>query len=134
MDVIDIAIGQLAYRDVLVPRRFVERWQGMKRRRGAMLFQTSSVHGFGMDRDLTVVVVGSDETVVDVRTLHPGRLIVVRGAKWMLETESFLPCPVPGDPIRFYDRSDGGTSRGVRHSDRKLGRHLGASHSDAPGR
>lgn len=119
MDVIDFVAGGVTYADVLVPTTFFERWRGMRTGSGAMLFDASSVHGFGMDRDLVVVAVAADDTVIDVRTLRRGRVVRIRGARRILELELSYPVPPVGERLRFYDRRDGGTSRGVCHSDRE---------------
>jgi len=119
MDVIDLAVAGRRYIDVAVPTKFVERWRGMRAASGAMLLDTSSVHGFGMDRDLLVVGIDADDDVIAVRILRRGRPVRIRGARRILELELSSPVPCVGDRVWFYDRRDGGTSRGVCHSDRK---------------
>ena len=131
MDSVDIVIGELVFRDVAVPTRFAERWRGMRSVAGAMLFDGPSVHSFGMDRPLTVVGIGSDQRVVAVRMLAPARVLVL-AARRILELETFIIPPRLGDRVRFYDRRHGGTSGGVRDSDREPGRHFRAPGSDTP--
>ncbi|MEX2278559.1 MAG: hypothetical protein WEA76_00570 [Acidimicrobiia bacterium] len=131
MDLVDVSIGEADYRAVKVPTSFVDRWRGMKVRTGAMVFSTSSVHGFGMDRDLTVVAIDAAGIVIAVKTLRPRWIVAVPRARHILELEIGLPRPRVGDPVRFYDRVHGGTTGGVRDSDRQPGRHLSASRRDA---
>jgi hypothetical protein len=134
MNLIDIDFGDRTIREVWLPTRFAERWHGMKRRTGAMLFAGSSVHGIGMDRPLTVVGIDARGVVIAVRTLEPGRVVVVRRATSILELESEVPPPSVGSRARFYDRRDAGTTRDLRNADRQSGRHLRAARRDAPKR
>ncbi|MEX1005276.1 MAG: hypothetical protein WD990_05465 [Acidimicrobiia bacterium] len=134
MDVITIEFGDRTIRDVWVPTRFVDRWHGMKRRTGAMLLAGWSVHGIGMNRPLTVVGLDPDGTVTAVRTLDPGRVVVLGGVSSILEIEESIPAPSIGSRARFYDRRHAGTTRGLRNAYRQSGRHLRAARRDAPNR
>ncbi|MFP5332954.1 MAG: hypothetical protein ACLGHX_11425 [Acidimicrobiia bacterium] len=128
-------IADLVYdREVLrvaVPESFRERFMGLRRRTGAMLFRTSSVHGFGMDRALTVVVIDRDRTVREVRRLMPGRIVVAPGAHWLLEMEEGDTAPPVGVRLDLYSPPDERSPRRVRNSDRQPRRHLGASRRHA---
>jgi hypothetical protein len=133
MDFVDFVAEGLVYRDVAIPTRFTERWRGMRSAEGAMLFTTRSVHGFGMDRELTVVAIDRRHRVIAVQRLEPGGLIVIPAAGMLLELEVTMATPSIGDEVRFYDRRHGGTTRGVRHADRQPRRHIRASGGDAAG-
>lgn len=106
---------------VAVPESFWERFSGLRHRTGPMLFRGSSVHGFGMDRTLTVVAIGQDGRVLSVRPLRPGGMVLVKGAKWMLEIEPDVSAPTVGTALHFYSPTHDRTTGGVRHSDRKSG-------------
>lgn len=70
-----------------------------------LLLATSSVHGFHMASDLTVVALNRAGVVLEVRRLRPWRVIRVRGASWMLELPLHLPCPRAGDRLQLRGRS-----------------------------
>jgi hypothetical protein len=52
---------------------------------GGLLLAGRSVHGFGLDRPLRVVGLDERGTVVAVRLLDPGRLVVLARARYLLE-------------------------------------------------
>ncbi len=121
MDFVDLAAGDVTYGGVAVPTNFIERWRGMKGRTGAMLFRSRSVHGLGMDRDLTVVAIDGRHRVLAVQRLRPGGLLVIGRACFLLELEATTERPTVGSRVRFYDRRHGGTTGRVRDSDRQSG-------------
>lgn len=130
MELVDAVVGELTYRDVAVPSRFGERWRGLKSRRGAMLFRTWSVHGFGMDRPVVVVAIDRHGRVIDVSTLRPRRIYFNPVARFLLELDTLLASPKVGAVVCLYDRRHAGTSRGLRNTHRQPRRHFGASRRD----
>jgi hypothetical protein len=84
--------------DVLVARSFRDRWWGLRRRADhtSLLLPGVSVHGFGMNRPLTVVALDHSWRVITVRRLSRRGLVVVRDAAWMLEQPLHHPVPEPG--------------------------------------
>jgi hypothetical protein len=119
MELVDVVVGEVTYRDVAVPSRFTERWRGLKSRRGAMVFRTWSVHGFGMDRSVIVVAIDGHGRVVDVSTLRPRRIYFNPAARLLLELDTLLESPQVGAVVRLYDRRDARTSRGLRNTHRQ---------------
>jgi hypothetical protein len=82
---------------VLVAGSFLERWRGLRRIRCVgLIVPGCSVHGFGIDRPLSVVGVGRHGTVVGVRRLRPGGVVWIRGARRMIELEAGRPLPPDG--------------------------------------
>lgn len=103
------------------PVRFRERLTGMRHGGSAMLFGASSVHGIGMDHALTLVVLDRACRVRAVTTLRPRTVRWFPGARWILELDPSIAPPQVGSQLALYARSDGGTTRGVRHTDRQSG-------------
>jgi hypothetical protein len=50
-----------------------------------VLLATRSVHGLWLRRAIRVVALGAGGEVLAVRELAPGRIVTVRGSRWMLE-------------------------------------------------
>lgn len=65
-----------------------------------MLFRTSSVHGIGMREPLWAVGLDAEMTVIAVRRLDPGRIVWIRGARWILEMPIDQEPPAVGEPVR----------------------------------
>jgi uncharacterized membrane protein (UPF0127 family) len=130
MDLVDVVIGQVTYRDVAFPTRFAERWRGLRTRHGGMLFRAVSVHGFGMKRPLTVVAIDRNGRVIDVATLRPRRVYFKPAARLLLELEQSLERPEVGAVVALYDRRHGRTARGLRNTHRQPRRCLGTSRRD----
>ncbi|HSJ33598.1 MAG TPA: hypothetical protein VLB85_00890 [Acidimicrobiia bacterium] len=70
-----------------------------------LLLATSSVHGFHLSTELTVVALDRAGVVLTVRRLRPWRVIRVRGASWMLELPRRVPGPRVGDRLQLRGRS-----------------------------
>ena len=75
---------------VLIASSFRDRWKGLKPLTGGkgLLLRGGSVHGFGMREPLQVVGLDAGGCVLRSRALLPRGLVVIRGARYMLE----LPC------------------------------------------
>lgn len=50
-----------------------------------VLIPTWSVHGFGLVRPIRVAALGARREVLAVGELAPGRIVTIRGSRWMLE-------------------------------------------------
>ncbi|HEX6947302.1 MAG TPA: hypothetical protein VF246_08120 [Acidimicrobiia bacterium] len=89
---------------VPVASAFVERLRGLRRRPAgsALALRGGSVHGFGMDRELVVVGLDRDLTVIASRVLAPNRVVWIRGASWMVELPAGTKPPPPGTRLGLH--------------------------------
>lgn len=73
--------------DALLARGFLDRLFGTFRAPPGtpVLLQTRSVHTIGQRGPLTVVGIDATMTVVDVRSVAPNRVVVMPGARMILE-------------------------------------------------
>ena len=83
---------------------FSERWRGL---RGepirSLLIETSSVHTFGMQVPISVVMIDSDLRVVRTQALLPNRVVYERRARFILELPEASPLPALGTPMEIAD-------------------------------
>lgn len=90
---------------VPVVRRFPQRWRGLRGspEGSSLALPVSSVHGFGMDRELVVVGLDADLRVVASTRLRPNRILWLRGARWIVE----LPADATPPPVGTRLTADG---------------------------
>jgi uncharacterized membrane protein (UPF0127 family) len=67
----------------------------------SMLFQTRSVHGFGMGRPVAVMAIGHDSTVIGSKVLAPNRMVIFGRARYLLELPVEAQLPPAGAPIEI---------------------------------
>ncbi|MGA7272214.1 MAG: hypothetical protein WB239_14175 [Acidimicrobiia bacterium] len=85
---------------------FVGRWRGLMARHPVpLLIRTRSVHGFWIRRPLTVVGLDREGRVTAVRVLKRGRIVLMAGARWILELPQDLRPPSVGDRLTFLPGS-----------------------------
>ncbi len=87
--------------DAVLARGFLDRLLGNFRVPAGttVLLQTRSVHTFGQRQTLSVVGIDASMTVVDVRSVAPNRVVVMPGARMILEVPAGLDLPVVTDRI-----------------------------------
>lgn len=66
-----------------------------------MLFETRSVHGFGMRSPVAVLAIGHDSTVLGSRVLAPNRVVFFAGARYLLELPVEAEVPHPGSAVEI---------------------------------
>ena len=84
---------------------FSERFRGLRGQPddSRILLETSSVHTIGMTRSIEVVIIGRDRRVVRVQTLPPNRLVLQRGARFILELPDGAELPATGADVEITD-------------------------------
>ena len=82
---------------------FTDRLLGVWRapKGSTMVLPVSSVHGFGRRHALDVVGLDGAMRVIAMRTLRPNRMIVIPGARMIIETPAGGPLPALGDRIEL---------------------------------
>ncbi len=87
--------------NAVLARSFLDRLFGTFRapRGTPVLLRTRSVHTFGQRRPLSVVGIDASLTVVDVRFVPPNRVVVMPGARMILEVPAGLALPDVSDRI-----------------------------------
>ncbi|MDP9493794.1 MAG: hypothetical protein M3P87_01010 [Actinomycetota bacterium] len=87
------------------PSTFVERFRGLRgeARHSRLLFETSSVHTFGLARSISVVIIGHDLQVIRAQTLLPNRVIHERRARFILELPDDTDLPAIGAHVEIID-------------------------------
>lgn len=103
MERITVACGDWTCR-ALVARTFSTRRRGLRpdASLGPIFIPGASVHGLGMRVPLSVVALDRALVVLEVRRLRPGRVMVVRGARWMLELPPGMTLP-SGDRLSIVE-------------------------------
>jgi hypothetical protein len=86
-------------------RTFADRLLGVWRvpEGSTVVLPVSSVHGFGRRRPLDVVGLDAARRVVAVKTLEPNRIIVMPGARIIIEAPQGEPLPALGDHVEMTD-------------------------------
>jgi hypothetical protein len=94
---------------VLLAITFRERRRGLCPRPAgrSMLIRGNSVHGIGMEEPLTVIGIDPGGRVVGVRRLRPRTLVVMPGARWLLEQPVELPAPRRGEVLSIVNPCPG---------------------------
>ena len=87
------------------PSTFIERFRGLRAEasHARLLFETSSVHSFGMTRAISVVMIDHDLQVIRAQTLSPNRLIHERRARFILELPDDTELPAIGASVEILD-------------------------------
>ena len=85
----------------MVASTFRERWRGLRPcpEGRSMLIPGRSVHGIGMAEPLTVVGIARSGRVVGIRRLQPGGVVMMLGARWLLEQPVVNPLPAHGEVL-----------------------------------
>ena len=65
------------------------------------IFRTRSVHGFGLDYELSVLSIDSSGVIVRNERLRRSRVIVCRKATWMIELPIESRVPVRGTMLQL---------------------------------
>jgi hypothetical protein len=86
-------------------RTFIERLLGVWRvpEGATVVLPVSSVHSFGRRRPLEVVGLDAARLVVSVKTLKPNRIVVIPGARIIIEAPGGAPLPALGDHVELID-------------------------------
>lgn len=92
------------YEPIVLATSFRDRLAGVRRHdaQTGMLFNTGSVHGFGLHRPLRAVAMDAWGRVITVRLLRPGSVIRVAHAAWLLEIPEPADVPALDDYLRAY--------------------------------
>ena len=98
MDTVHLRTSSWRSGPVKTASTFYERWKGL---RGAesgtsILIETSTVHSFGLSEPFTAVGISYDMRVIGSRTVGPRRVVLMRGAKWILEIPANAEVPADG--------------------------------------
>jgi hypothetical protein len=86
-------------------RTFIDRLLGVWRvpEGSTVLLPVSSVHSFGRRRPLEVVGLDALMRVTSSRTLRPNRVVVMPGARMVIEAPAGEPLPSLGDRVDMTD-------------------------------
>lgn len=86
-----------------VAQGFVQHLRGLRAQPDdvSMLLRASSVHGFGMSRDLVVVGLDRRRRVLGSRVLKPNRVVGFWGARYVLEMPAGTVPPAPGEELEL---------------------------------
>jgi hypothetical protein len=86
-------------------RSFADRLLGMWRApAGAtVVLPVASVHSFGRRRALEVAGLDASMRVISVKTLRPNRIVVMSGARMVIEAPAGAPLPSVGDRVEMTD-------------------------------
>jgi hypothetical protein len=89
---------------VAVAVGFRDRWRGLRPSPAGfgLLLKTRSVHSLGMKTDLLVVGIDARGTVIDTRTLKPGRFVMLPAVRFILELEGHRSPPMPGAVLTWH--------------------------------
>jgi hypothetical protein len=68
-----------------------------------MLIPGRSVHGIGMTEPLTVIGIDPSGRVVGIRPLRPGGVVVMLGARWLLEQPVASSVPGHGEVLSMVN-------------------------------
>jgi hypothetical protein len=84
---------------------FAERLLGLWRvpEGSTVVLPVSSVHSFGRRRPLEVVGLDAEGRVVSAKTLEPNRIVVIPGARIIIESPGGGPLPALGDRVELTD-------------------------------
>lgn len=105
---------------VAVAVTFRDRWRGLRPSPTGfgLLLKTRSVHSFGMRTDLLLVGIDGGGTVIDTRTLRPGRIVTLPAVRFILELEGDRSPPASGSVLTWHGA---GSTDPLRHSHRQPG-------------
>jgi uncharacterized membrane protein (UPF0127 family) len=103
---------------VAVAVTFKDRWRGLRPSPAdfGLLLKTRSVHSFGMKRDLLLIGLDARGTVIDTRTLRPGRIVTLPTVVFILELNGDRSPPRTGSVLTWHGA---GSTDPLRHSDRQ---------------
>jgi len=84
---------------------FGERFRGLRGEDAdtRLLFETSSVHTFGMTRSISVVMIDYELRVVRAQTLSPNRVVFEPRARFILEMPDHSDLPALGSAVEIVD-------------------------------
>lgn len=83
---------------------FRERWRGLKEPKAeAVLIETRSVHGIGMNRPFRAVGLTPMLRVDSTRIVKPGRVVVFSGCRYVLELPAGATPPETGTTLVMSD-------------------------------
>lgn len=98
MEALRLSGGDWSHEPILRARGFIERLRGLRGHDAgtSMLLETSSVHSFGMNEPFWAVGLTALGVVSEVRMVRPGRIVVLRDCRYVMELPLGVPPPSVG--------------------------------------